>query len=72
MNMMSGAAVAILEPWGNMDEAKAKRIEELLAVDFLFYSVYLFGKKTQYTKDKLVKNKSYEQAFKMFNIGLMQ
>ena len=55
-----------------MDEAKAKRIEELLAVDFLFYSVYLFGKKTQYTKDKLVKNKSYEQAFKMFNIGLMQ
>ena len=35
--MMSGAAVAILEPWGKMDEAKAKRIEELLAVDFLFY-----------------------------------
>lgn len=23
-------------------------------------------------KDKFIKNKSYEQAFKMFNIGLIQ
>lgn len=35
MNTMSGAAVAILEPWSNTHEAKAKRTEELPAVDLL-------------------------------------
>ena len=53
--MMSGPAVAILEPWGNMDEAKAKRTDELLAVDFLFYSVYLFGKQNNILKINLSK-----------------
>ena len=55
MNMKSGAAVAILEPWGNMGEAKAKRIEKLLAGGFLFYSVYLFGKQNNTLKINLSK-----------------
>lgn len=38
---------------------------------FILFSVFIWKTK-QYTKDKLVKNKSYEQAFKMFNIGLIQ
>lgn len=38
-----------------MGEAKAKRIEKLLAGDFLFYSVYLFGKQNNTLKINLSK-----------------
>lgn len=38
-----------------MDEAKAKRTDELLAVDFIFYSVYLFGKQNNILKINLSK-----------------
>ena len=47
-----------------MGEAKAKRIEKLLAGDFLFYSVYLFGKQNNTLKINLSKTSLINRHFK--------